>query len=171
MAERREVDGENATKRLSGFREQAIVSAQEMPGSRKGQTSARESGSGTEAPTCRILLVDEAHIVARGEALRVWFVALGQGWVKACEHPAVIPQDGPEMEDGLPPGTVWRRATEISVPLGTLIMSRATQPNILRLDPLAYLVRGKVATERRVVETLYRATGNYRIEVVQDSTA
>lgn len=138
-----------------------------MSTSREDIQSKPEDTKGAPARCCRILLVDEAHIVDRGEALRVWFVALGQGWVKACEHPAVIPSDS-ESDESLPPGTVWRRATELSVPLGTLMMSRATSPHVVRLDPLAYLERGKSAIERRVAETYYRAVGNYRLEVVPE---
>lgn len=137
-----------------------------MSASRESGKPERENTTPPAEPHCRVLLVDEATVVPRGEELRVWFVELGQGWVKACDHPRAIDPET-ETEDGPPPGTVWRRATELSVPVGTRVMRRVTAPHIVRLDPLAYLERGKPGIERRVVESLYRVSGNYRLETTQ----
>lgn len=112
-----------------------------------------------------MLVIDEANVVSRGEELRVWFVQLADGWVRAHEHPAVIPPEG-EDDEGPPPGTIWRRTTELSLPLGTTLMQRTTSPHVIRLDPLGYLERGPRAIDRRVRETLHRVVGNYRLMLV-----
>ncbi len=135
-----------------------------MAGSRENEKQGREPAQ--EAPLCRVLVIDEASVVPRGEELRVWFVQLKDGWVKAHEHPAVVPPDEGEEDEGPPPGTIWRRTTELSLPRGAILMQLTTSPHVIRLDPLGYLERGPRAIDRRVRETRYRVSGNYRIEVV-----
>ncbi|OQX68027.1 MAG: hypothetical protein B6A08_12075 [Sorangiineae bacterium NIC37A_2] len=134
-----------------------------MAGSREDEKQGREPAQ--TGPLCRVLVIDEANVVPRGEELRVWFVKLADGWVKAHEHPAVIPPEEDAEDEGPPPGTIWRRMTELTLPLGTILMQRTTSPHVIRLDPLGYLERGPRAIDRRVRETLYRVSGNYRIEV------
>jgi hypothetical protein len=117
----------------------------------------------SESRPCRVHLVDEASVVEHGERLRVWFVAQGEVFVKAAEHPNAE-LEAIDAADRVPPGVVWRRSIELLLPEGTLILSRVTLPRIERRDPLDYLTRGALGTHRSVSESYFRVLGNYRLE-------
>jgi hypothetical protein len=110
--------------------------------------------------------MDEATVVERGEKVRVWFVPEGDTWVRAADHPeAVVEMASSERGDGsCPPGTIWQRTVELSLPHGAALLSRTTTPAQVQLEPMEYLTRGQLGMRRRVHETWMRVAGNYRLE-------
>lgn len=121
-----------------------------------------------EKPKYRVFLTDAATVVARGERVRVWFVRLGQGWVRAREHPEALVEElsSERGDDRCPPGTVWQRSVELVLPVGTVLRSTVSAPRRERLSTVDYLTRGKVAKGREVTETYYRVVGNYRLQAM-----
>ncbi|NLE88562.1 MAG: hypothetical protein GX607_19460 [Myxococcales bacterium] len=118
----------------------------------------------------RVHVSDEASVVARGERVRVWWVQLNDGWVRAAEHPeATIETASSERGDeGCPPGTIWIRHVELQLPAGTLLRCHLSQPSPERLEPIEYLRRGQLGVARARRETLFRVAGNYRLTPVGD---
>lgn len=97
--------------------------------------------------------------------MRVWFLPLSDGWVRAKDHPDA------EMEEALaerrdsncPPGTIWRREVELKLPAGTPLLSRVTTPLVEDLAPLDYLTKERRGVRRHVEETWFIVQGNYRL--------
>jgi hypothetical protein len=119
----------------------------------------------TPSASYRVHVVDEATVVARGQRLRVWYLGLNDGWVRAQDHP------GAELEEAFadrrdkscPPGTIWRREIELVLPRGTPLLSRVTTPLVERLAPLEYLTKERRGMRRHVEETWFLVVGNYRL--------
>lgn len=113
----------------------------------------------------RVHVEDDARIVERGERVRVWFLPFRDGWIRAKDHPdADLEWASSEAQDArCPPGVVWRRAIELSLPPGTHLLCRTTSPLVERMTPLDYLVRERRGVRRHVQEDWYRVTGNYRL--------
>lgn len=116
----------------------------------------------------RVHLVDEANVVPRGERVRVWWVQLNDGWVRAGEHPkAVVEVAASERGDeSCPPGTIWIRNIELMLAEGTLLRCHSSEPSPERLEPIEYLRRGKLRVPRARREQLFRVAGNYRLTPV-----
>lgn len=110
----------------------------------------------------RISVTDCSSIVPRGEQIRIWWVRLNDGWVRAHQYP------GAEVELGggerCPPGVVWRREIELRLDRGALLRCAVSEPAPDEgLQPLDYLRREiRSARRRRRVRT-FRVTGNYRL--------
>lgn len=123
----------------------------------------------TSTATYRVHLVDEATVVARGQRLRVWFLGLNQGWVRAKDHPhAELEEAFAERRDkSCPPGTIWRREIELILPRGTPLLSRVTTPLVEALAPLDYLMKERRGVRRHVEETWFLVEGNYRLKKTQ----
>lgn len=107
-------------------------------------------------------MTDEATIVPRGEQVRIWWVKLNDGWVRAREYP------GAEVElgagDRCPPGTVWRREVELVLPRGSLLRCAVSDPApVERMAPLEYLRREIRNVQRRTKVRTFRVAGNYRL--------
>lgn len=124
----------------------------------------------TPAATYRVHLVDEATVVARGERLRVWFLRLNDGWVRAKDHPdAELEEAFSERRDkACPPGTIWRREIELVLPRGTLLLSRVTTPLVEAYAPLDYLMKERHSVRRHVEETWFLVVGNYRLKKTEE---
>lgn len=120
----------------------------------------------TPGPTYRVHVVDEATVVARGQRLRVWFLGLNDGWVRAKDHPnAELEEAFAERRDAsCPPGTIWRREIELVLPRGTPLLSRVSTPLVEALAPLDYLTKERRGMRRHVEETWFLVVGNYRLK-------
>lgn len=130
--------------------------------------SRGQEGAGANEPErpprrYRVVLVDEARVVERGEELRVWYLPEETGLIRAFEHPQALVDETSE-ERPPPPGVIWERSTELELVLHTVVICRNTRPWTERLGPLEYLERGRLHTLRHVVETQFLVVGNYRIE-------
>jgi hypothetical protein len=119
-----------------------------------------------ESAKYRVHLVDEATVVARGERVRVWFLPLNDGWVRAKDHPdAEIEEAKAERRDkSCPPGTIWRREIELMLPRGCPLLSRVTSPLIEALGTMDYLTRERKGMRRHTEETWMTVVGNYRLK-------
>lgn len=113
----------------------------------------------------RVHLVDEATVVDRGERVRVWFLPLADGWVRAKDHPAAeLDEARADRADATcPPGTLWKRHIELTLDEGCPVLSRVTTPLVEKLDPMAYLVKERRSVRRHVEETWFAVSGNYRL--------
>lgn len=120
----------------------------------------------------RVHVVDEATVVPRGERLCVWWVRQGDGWVRAVQHPeADVEAAQSERGDAsCPPGTIWIRNIELSLPESTLLRCHVSEPAPERLEPIEYLRRGKLGVGRAIRETLFEVAGNYRLKRRSPST-
>lgn len=118
---------------------------------------------------CRVEVVEDATVVARGERVRSWFVRLNDGWVRAATHPLAVSDEASSEigDDRCPPGTIWRRAIELELPQGTLLCAVETSPHVERRDPVEYLTREQLGMQRRTRRTHYRVAGNYRLVPVK----
>lgn len=118
-------------------------------------------------------LIDEATIVDRGERVRVWFVPLGDTWIRAESHPTAQSDEVRSSLDAsaCPPGTVWQRVVELTLPKGTPLLSRVTSPLTETFDPIDYLVKERRGVRRKVDETWFCVSGNYRLTKTQKPTA
>jgi hypothetical protein len=118
----------------------------------------------------RVHVVDEATIVAHGERVRVWFAPLNDGWVRAAEHPEALVENSysERGDESCPPGTIWMRQVELTLPAGSVLLCRDSMPARERLEPIEYLKRGKLGMARSRRETKHRVIGNYRLELVAD---
>lgn len=113
----------------------------------------------------RVHVVDEANVVPHGERVRVWWVRLNDGWVRAAEHPDgdVEAASSERDDEPCPPGTIWTRSVELLLAEGTLLRCHTSEPAPERLQPIEYLQRGKLGVPRARRETLFRVVGNYRL--------
>jgi hypothetical protein len=120
--------------------------------------------------TYRVHLIDEATVVERGERLRVWFLELKDGWVRAKDHPAAeLEEVSAERRDqACPPGTIWRRTIELVLPAETLLLSRVTTPLLEHFDAMEYLTKERRAMRRHVEETWFIVSGNYRLSKISE---
>lgn len=118
-------------------------------------------------PLYRVLVTDEATVVARGERVRVWYVRLRDGWVRAREHPeAQVDEVSSERRDErCPPGTIWQRSVELALPPGTILRCAVSSPREETLSAVDYLTRGRVTKSRSVSESYHRLVGNYRLAI------
>lgn len=125
----------------------------------------------TPPATYRVHLVDEATVVARGQRLRVWFLGLNDGWVRAKDHPeAQLEEAFAERRDtSCPPGTIWRREIELILPRGTPLLSRVTTPLVEAFAPLDYLTKERRGVRRHVEETWFQVVGNYRLKKMAEA--
>jgi hypothetical protein len=117
----------------------------------------------------RVRVTDEATVVERGERVRVWFLHLHDGWVRAADHPEADTEEArSEHRDAhCPPGTIWQRHVELKLAPGALLLSRVTRPLIERLDTLHYLTKERRGIRRHVEETWFEVIGNYRLKKAQ----
>jgi len=124
----------------------------------------------TPVPSYHVHLVDEATVVARGERVRVWFLPIGDGWVRAKDHPgAQLEEARAERRDpSCPPGTIWQREIELLLPAGTPLLSRVTTPLIEDLAPLDYMTKDRRGMRRRVQESWFVVEGNYRLKKAKE---
>lgn len=120
--------------------------------------------------TYRVHLIDEATVVQRGERLRVWFLELGDTWVRAKDHPSaqLDEVDAERRDPGCPPGTIWRRTIELVLPADTPLLSRVTTPLVERLDAMEYLTKERRGMRRHIEETWFRVAGNYRLAKISE---
>ena len=127
----------------------------------------------TPTATYRVHLVDEATVVARGQRLRVWFLGQNDGWVRAHEHPnAELEEAFAERRDrSCPPGTIWRREIELTLPRGTPLLSRVSTPLVEAFAPLDYLTKERRGVRRHVEETWFLVVGNYRLKKMPEAPA
>lgn len=121
----------------------------------------------------RVHVIDEASVVPHGERVRVWWVRLNEGWVRAAEHPdAEVEHASSEGDDApCPPGTIWTRKVELVLARGTLLRCHISEPAPERLEPLEYLQRGKFGVARARRELWYRVAGTYRLVPSQPDAA
>lgn len=107
-------------------------------------------------------MTDEATIVPRGERVRIWWVRLNDGWVRAHQHPRAEVELG--AGDRCPAGTIWQREVELELPRGTELRSVISEPApVERLPPLEYLRREIRRARRRRRVRAFRVVGNYRL--------
>lgn len=116
-------------------------------------------------PKFRAQLIDEATVVERGEQVKVWFVPLRDSWVRAKDHPgAVVDGDSGEQNTNFcPPGTIWQRTIELTLPAKTPLLCRVTRPLIESWATVDYFTKDRRAVRRHVEERWYRLIGNYRM--------
>jgi hypothetical protein len=107
-----------------------------------------------ERPTVAVELVDEETIVDHGIRKVVWYVRVGDAWV----HPRERADCTDEPRDA-GPGTVWERASILSLSVGSEVMRVETRPEPRRhTDPLAYLRAETRDVRRRTRRSYYRVT-------------
>jgi hypothetical protein len=113
----------------------------------------------------RVHLTDEATVVGRGQRIRVWLVRHNDGWIRAKDHPdASLEEARADQRDAsCPPGTVWRRSIELTLPGGCLLVCRVSTPLIEELGALEYLMKERRGMRRRVDETYFIVSGNYKL--------
>jgi hypothetical protein len=112
----------------------------------------------------RVHVADEATVVSRGERVRIWWIRLNDGWVRAAEHPnAQVEALSEGDSDVCPPGTIWVRRIELVLPAHTLLRCHLSEPAPERLEPIEYLRRGRLGVARNRRETYFRVEGNYRL--------
>lgn len=112
----------------------------------------------------RVHVVDEASVVPHGERVRVWWVRLNDGWVRAAEHPdAEVESLSSEDDVSCPPGIIWTRNVELMLARGTWLRCHISEPAPERLNPIEYLQRGKTGVARARRELWYRVAGTYRL--------
>ncbi len=123
-----------------------------------------------QGPQYRIQLVDEATIVERGERVRVWFLPLNDGWVRAKDHPLAQTEEAStdNRDPRCPPGVIWRRSIELLLPPKTHLLSRVTRPLIQKLGTMDYLTQSKYKMQRHVKESWFVLIGNYRLRSSQE---
>lgn len=116
-------------------------------------------------PKFRAQLIDEATVVERGEQVKVWFVPLNDAWVRAKDHPlAVVDGDSGENNASFcPPGTIWQRTIELTLPAKTPLLCRVTRPLVESWATVDYFTKDRRAMRRHVEERWYRLIGNYRM--------
>lgn len=118
----------------------------------------------------RVHVVDEATVVPRGERVRIWWIRLNDGWVRAAEHPDATVEAAAEGEgESCPPGTIWVRRIDVVLAERTLLRCHLSEPSPERLEPIEYLRRGRLGVARSRRETYFRVAGNYRL--VRDDRA
>lgn len=110
--------------------------------------------------------MDEATVVGRGQRVRVWFVSLGDGWVRATDHPDANLEEvrADRQDQRCPPGTIWQRHVELMLEAGTPLYSRVTTPLVEDLRPLDYLEKERKNVRRHLEETWFVVSGNYKLE-------
>lgn len=98
--------------------------------------------------------------------MRVWFLPLGDGWVRAKDHPdAMLEEARADRRDtGCPAGTIWKREIELMLPAGTPLLSRVTTPLVESLSPLDYMTKERRGMRRHIDETWFIVQGNYRLK-------
>ena len=119
-------------------------------------------------------MTERASIVARGEHSQLWFIRLGDTWVRAIEHPAthIETEVHSEQEQALlhkadcPSGTIWQRQLELRLPAGTRLRQRQSWPRQRQLSVMGYLKLGMARPSRRLREREFILTGNYRLTPV-----
>ncbi len=110
-------------------------------------------------------MIDEATIVERGEQVKVWFLPWRDTWIRAKDHPdAEIDEvSSVARSTSCPPGTVWRRSIELSLPPKTPLLCRITRPLIEDLAAVEYMTKDRRGMRRHVREIWYVVSGNYRM--------
>ena len=106
----------------------------------------------------------------RGERIRVWFLPLNDGWVRAKDHPdAELEEASTDRRDTrCPPGTIWRRSIEVMLAPGTPLLSRVTRPLVEKLGTMDYLTRNKRGMRRHIDEKWFKVYGNYRLKATKE---
>lgn len=113
----------------------------------------------------RVHVTDDATVVGRGQRIRVWFVRHNDGWVRAKDHPDALLEEvrADQRDASCPPGTVWQRSIELALPRGCLLVCRVSSPLIEEMGALDYLMKERRGMRRRVEETFFTVSGNYRL--------
>jgi hypothetical protein len=113
----------------------------------------------------RAHLVDEATVVERGEQVKVWFVPFRDSWIRAKDHPdAELDEVSSEARSvRCPPGTIWQRRIDITLPVKTPLLCRVTEPLIETMGMIDYMTRERRGMRRHIDERWYALTGNYRL--------
>jgi hypothetical protein len=96
-----------------------------------------------------IQLIDEERIVERGTSEIKWFVRVNDAWVPARNAEGA----STELENAKGPGVVWRRHTQVELPVGTRVLRVEQRPRVLVRTPLEHLASSRSSprqTSRRV---------------------
>lgn len=97
-----------------------------------------------------ILLTDEERVVDRGTNEIKWFVRVRDAWVPAAK----VEGASTELESASGPGVVWRRHTQIELPVGTRVLRIEQRPNELVRTPLEHLTKSR-SSPRKTQRRLY----------------
>jgi hypothetical protein len=120
-------------------------------------------------PDDEVLLVavevtEEERVVPRGTAQTRWYYRRGDAWEKVMEAGDAVVEARPKG-----PGTIWERAVKLRLPVGTEVRRVDERPGPpSRMDPLAYLTKGKPSPKYEIEERRYRVVRGGRLAPVVD---
>jgi hypothetical protein len=121
--------------------------------------------TGGHDPDAEIVVVDvteEERVVPRGTAQTRWYYRRADAWEKVTEASGAEVVARPKG-----PGTIWERAVKLRLAVGTEMRRVDERPGPpSRMDPLAYLTKGKPSPKYEIEERRYRVARGGRLAPV-----